>query len=187
MAKKQLISGKTEIGKIDGKYKGIFRNFTIYYGNVASPVIDNKVLHLNEEDYMNMLRDFLESDEGMEYDIPTGKEVKDTIRDLINQETMIVAAKEEKKKQEEQERNERERKEQRERDEADIALRKKELDAQNEANELKKIEVDSLKKRIKLQRIFLVAMVVLNVLCLCGLGILAYFKLLFWDFEILKQ
>ena len=54
---KKLEPGKTEIGKVVSKDQdGMIRDFVIYYGNAASPLVDGNVMHLKESRYQEMLR-----------------------------------------------------------------------------------------------------------------------------------
>ena len=89
MAKK-LEAGVTEIGTIKGADEdGYIRTFTILYGNVADPVIDGEVLHLEEPRYKKMLKEFLDSEEGMKYEVPSEEEVQEACEYMLNQENEV--------------------------------------------------------------------------------------------------
>ena len=96
---KKLEVGKTEIGKVVAKDQdGMIRDFVIYYGNAASPLVDGNVMHLKENRYQEMLKAFLESEDGREYEAPTEEEIRQATIEMLNRETKA------KQYQEEQER-----------------------------------------------------------------------------------
>ncbi len=96
---KKLETGKTEIGKVVAKDQdGMIRDFVIYYGNAASPLVDGSVMHLKENRYQEMLKAFLESEDGREYEAPTEEEIRQATIEMLNRETKA------KQYQEEQER-----------------------------------------------------------------------------------
>ena len=160
---------QTVIGKIDGKYKGIYQTFPIYYGNVASTVVDNKILHLKQEDYEEMLKNFLNSEEGMEYRIPTDYEVKKAIRDVINEETKANIQREEVSKAELEKKLQKEKEAAEKSEEEERELRRKEVAAQSKANELKEIELQDYVDHIKLQKTFLIILAVFNFLFIAAI------------------
>lgn len=69
---------RTLVGSLMGKYKGRRVTFQIYYGNVCLPVeyIDGKITHLKEATYINVLRQFLTTQEGMHYIVPDKTEIQ---------------------------------------------------------------------------------------------------------------
>lgn len=92
---RELIPGETQIGAVTSKDKdGLIRDFQIYYGNVAAPIIDGEVLHLKEERYQEMLKEFLLSDIGQEYEEPTEEEIKAASIEMLNRETKAKAYRE---------------------------------------------------------------------------------------------
>lgn len=92
---RELIPGETQIGAVTSKDKdGLIRDFQIYYGNVAAPIIDGEVLHLKEERYREMLKEFLLSDIGQEYEEPTEEEIKAASIEMLNRETKAKAYRE---------------------------------------------------------------------------------------------
>ena len=94
---KKLIPGETQIGTVISKdNNGMIRDFSIYYGNVASPIIDGNILHMKEERYLDMLKTFLESETGREYEIPAEDEVKQATIEMLNRETRLKRQKEQK-------------------------------------------------------------------------------------------
>jgi len=96
---KKLETGKTEIGKVVAKDQdGMIRDFVIYYGNAASPLVDGNVMHLKENRYQEMLKAFLESEDGREYEAPSEEEIRQATIEMLNRETKA------KQYQEEQER-----------------------------------------------------------------------------------
>ena len=99
-----MIPGETTIGTVVSKdNNGLIRDFSIYYGNVASPVVDGNVLHMKEDRYLNMLKTFLETDIGKEYEMPTEEEVKQATIEMLNRETRQKKQKEKKQRGENQE------------------------------------------------------------------------------------
>lgn len=179
---KELEPGKTIIGKIDGKVEGVYRNFTVYYGNVVDPVINGKMFHLPESDYMSLLKEFLQSEDGQQYQIPTVNEVKQAVKDLINQEEQIRSAQEEKRTKLQKELEEREAAKKEQAEDEERKLRLKEIQVQEEANALKKIEVKTLKSRNKLLLIISIIMAIINI---AVLGLFLYSNI--DEFKIIKS
>lgn len=88
---KKLEAGVTFIGMIKAKDKNnILLDFDLLYGNVLTPPINGKIGHLPINKYNQILRDFLDSDEGREYDIPTEEEVEQASIEMLNKETIIL-------------------------------------------------------------------------------------------------
>lgn len=95
----QLEPGKTILGKTylqDEASKEIME-FTVYYGNALSPLVNNKVMHMPDETYKKMLEAFLNEDDsdsnefiiekgGFGYEIPTQREVRNASIEMINRE-----------------------------------------------------------------------------------------------------
>lgn len=173
---KELVPGKTVIGQVDGWYEGIYRKFTIFYGNVADQVVGNNVLHLSENKYMEMLKTFLDSDEGRQYRIPSGAEIKSTIRNMINDETRIKNAKEEELAREEEERLLKEQAKNEELDKQRMELKRQEIETQKHANKLKQVEIEKYTKKNKVLTIALAVLACLLIVLLVAVAIL-YFKL----------
>lgn len=169
---KELVPGKTQIGQIDGKYEGLYRKFTIYYGNVASPVINNNVLHLSENKYMEMLKTFLSSKEGSEYRIPSETEIKSTIKNMINEETRIKNAREEEFIRKDEERQAQEARKNEEQDRKNMELKREEIEVQKQANKLKQKELDSLLKKNKTLKLGLVGLTVVLIIMAVAIALL---------------
>lgn len=172
---KELVPGETVIGTVEGKYDGIYRKFTIMYGNVADPVINDKVLHLSESAYIDMLTKFLQSKEGQAYKSPTGKEAKAAVKDLINKETEIQQAKNAKELEEKQakELEDSIKREASEKEAREIKMR--EIATTEESNRLAKISIANFEKKIKTQTILNIVLVVIN------LALIAYVAYtMFW-------
>lgn len=74
---KKLEIGKTKIGSKRGMFHGEYREFSIYYGNYVQPIVNGEFYEVNEDVYKNMLEDFLNTDEGREYKVPTVQEFED--------------------------------------------------------------------------------------------------------------
>lgn len=167
-----LEPGKTVIGEKDLRYEGIFYHCTVYYGNILDPVINGYPKRLGKEEYDKMLEDFLQSKEGKKYKMPTKKEARDSVINLINVEAEITK---EKRKQEtaEKEAKEKVRLEQQEKNRREeFDLRQQEVRAQEKANELSKTNIETLNLKIKRQKLAIIAIVVINVLMLILNGLL---------------
>lgn len=97
----ELEAGKTVLGtaKLLDPSNGVPLDFTVYYGNALSPIIDGNVVHLPPDDYLAMLDAFLNDEQldpknfpgyyvekGGEYEIPTKKQVEDAIAEMVRRE-----------------------------------------------------------------------------------------------------
>lgn len=96
---KKLIVGKTKIGTIESKVEGEVFKFDILYGNVASPMVNKKMLRLPKETYYKMVQEFLDSDEGLEYSVPSEYEMQQAINQITDLEHKIHSEKSESVKQ----------------------------------------------------------------------------------------
>lgn len=96
---KKLIVGKTKIGTIESKVEGEIFKFDILYGNVASPMVNKKMLRLPKETYYKMVQEFLDSDEGLEYSVPSEYEMQAAINQITDLEHKIHSEKSESVKQ----------------------------------------------------------------------------------------
>lgn len=96
---KKLVVGKTKIGTIESKVEGEVFKFDILYGNVASPMVNKKMLRLPKETYYKMVQEFLDSDEGLEYSVPTEYEMQQAINQITDLEHKIHSEKSESVKQ----------------------------------------------------------------------------------------
>lgn len=74
LTEKPLSIGNTRIGTKRGMYNGAYRELSIYYGNYVKPMIGGQFLRMDETAYRHILEDFLNSDEGRKYKIPTEEE-----------------------------------------------------------------------------------------------------------------
>lgn len=101
MAKK-LEPGITAIGQIKGKdNKNMIRSFTILYGNLVDPPNeDGEIKSLKDSLYREKLNEFLESEEGKKYLIPSDEEIEQASIDMQNR---IEAVKQQKEKEATQE------------------------------------------------------------------------------------
>lgn len=88
---KKLEVGKTFIGHVKAKdSNNILLDFELLYGNALKPPINGKIGHLPVNKYNDMLREFLDSEEGSEYDIPTEEEVEQASIEILNNEMRIL-------------------------------------------------------------------------------------------------
>lgn len=88
LTEKPLSIGNTKIGTKRGMYNGKYRELSIYYGNYVKPMIDGQFLTMDESAYRQILEDFLNSDEGRQYRIPTEEEYEkaiEVVKDKIAQ------------------------------------------------------------------------------------------------------
>jgi hypothetical protein len=101
----KLEAGKTAIGTdIRKDANDNISEYTVYYGNILLPALEDRFGHLPQDQYDEMLKTFLRSKEGQKYDLPTKAEVKQASIDMWNRELQII--KEYKEKQEAQKRKE---------------------------------------------------------------------------------
>lgn len=77
LTEKPLLIGNTKIGTKRGMYNGKYRELSIYYGNFVKPMIGGQFLTMEEPAYRKMLEEFLVSDEGRQYKIPTEEEYEE--------------------------------------------------------------------------------------------------------------
>lgn len=86
MENRKLEPGKTLIGKYRGKDEyGKIHNFQVYYGNVLFPQINGKFGHIPDEDeYLQILEDFLNQPENEDYIIPTPIEIDEAAVYMLN-------------------------------------------------------------------------------------------------------
>lgn len=173
----KLEIGKTQIGTIEGKFNGIYDHFKIYYGNVAEPTVDGKVLHLDEEKYNVMLAQFIQDqkEKGIEYAVPSLKTVNEATKEMINREAEVNRAKNEELKKKQIEREEQALLRQETLKEKDFELRKQEIDAQKERNRIEQENVDTFKKKIKTLKVVNIILIILFT-CLCAIGGLHVYK-----------
>lgn len=80
---RQLEPLKTVIATITSDFGGIERKFKVYYGNACEPLVNGEMLHLGEEDYIELLTKFL-SDEECEYNVPSTSEVQKVSSEIAN-------------------------------------------------------------------------------------------------------
>jgi len=83
---KQLKVGKTKIGGITGSYNGKFIRFSIYYGNLSMPPVDGEYIHLPSDKYRELLDQFLNSEEGKEFEKPSEEEINAACLAVLNKE-----------------------------------------------------------------------------------------------------
>lgn len=74
---------KTKIGEIAGTYNDKPVLLNIYYGNYILPKVEGISLHLKEEAYRNILKDFLNSKLGEKYSFPEDEEIKEASKTVI--------------------------------------------------------------------------------------------------------
>ena len=67
--------GVTKIANIEGKVNGMFRTMGLYYGNVTNYKSEDGIpKRVGEEFYDRKLDEFLDSEEGKQYAVPTEEE-----------------------------------------------------------------------------------------------------------------
>lgn len=82
---KELQPLQTVVGTITVKLPdGTFKPFQVLYGGGLWPWVNGKMQYIKEEQYKNMLRDFLKSEEGSEYIIPSEAEITNIRAEIMN-------------------------------------------------------------------------------------------------------
>ena len=76
-----LVVGKTKIGTLTGIYQGMAGvTFTVYYGGYITPINeDGSFKQIDRAEQLNMLTNFLNSEEGSKYAVPTEAELDEAI------------------------------------------------------------------------------------------------------------
>lgn len=93
---KELEVGKTLLGVTVAEYKGRIVPIKVYYGNYVTAKdkgdlqlkIDGEFIHQKPELYLKLLRDFLNSEEGRSYKVPTKEEVQSAVAKVLADEEM---------------------------------------------------------------------------------------------------
>ena len=102
---KKLEPGKTKIGQIPGKDdNGNVCFFEVFYGNFLTPPVNGKYKSLKEPKYRELLANFLQSEEGLNYETPTEAEIEHAKIAVLNARNQVKNRIEEMKKKEEEER-----------------------------------------------------------------------------------
>ncbi len=95
---RKLIAGETIIGQTNitdengvlCKHEGGY-DFDIVYGNVLVPFINGQVMHLPPDFYQTKLYDFLNSEEGQEYEMPDEEEITNASLEMLRREQAFKA------------------------------------------------------------------------------------------------
>ena len=74
---KKMIPGETQIGTKTGTIQGELRQIRIFYGNFVNPmnIHNGKYVPLKKKEYLKILNEFLDSDEGKEYQRPSEEDI----------------------------------------------------------------------------------------------------------------
>lgn len=74
---KKLIPGETQIGTKTGMIQGELRQIKIFYGNFINPmnIHNGKYVPLKKKEYLKILNEFLDSEEGKEYQRPDDDDI----------------------------------------------------------------------------------------------------------------
>lgn len=91
---KKLEPGVTQIGITnlldeDGvliQYENGKFDFNILYGNILTPFVNGEILHLPPDYYKTKLYDFLNTEEGQKYDMPTEEEIRNASAEMLRRE-----------------------------------------------------------------------------------------------------
>lgn len=168
---KELIPGKTAIGKITGKLGGKPEKFIIFYGNVSEPKIQGESLRIkNEEQYILLVNNYCNSHP--EFRRPSREEILEVQQNLINEEKETEFYK--KKEQEELEKKQAEEKAEKEkqrRDEADISKAREVKDLRDRVESSEALLVKATKKAKIGIIIAVIALLIALVSCV-GIGYL---------------
>ena len=86
---KELIPGETLIGTKTGTIQGELRQIRIFYGNFINPmnIHNGKYIPIKKKEYLKILNEFLNSDEGREYRKPSEVEISEAfteVRKFVN-------------------------------------------------------------------------------------------------------
>lgn len=83
--KKKLEPLGTVIGALSVKLpNGSFHTFQVLYGGALYPWVDGKMQYVKQDMYKKILRDFLSSEEGKEYEVPTETEIMEVRTEILN-------------------------------------------------------------------------------------------------------
>lgn len=83
--KKKLEPLGTVIGALSVKLPdGSFHTFQVLYGGALYPWVDGKMQYVKQDMYKKILRDFLNSEEGKEYEVPTETEIMEVRTEILN-------------------------------------------------------------------------------------------------------
>ena len=96
---KELEIGKTLLGVTVAEYKGRIVPIKVYYGNYVTAKdkgdvqlkIDGEFIHQKPDLYLKLLRDFLNSEEGRSYKVPTKDEVQAAVAKVLADEDIREA------------------------------------------------------------------------------------------------
>ena len=67
-----------------GKY-----DFNILYGNILTPFINGEIFHLPPDIYVSRLYDYLNTDEGRQYEMPSKEEIRNASLEMIRREQAL--------------------------------------------------------------------------------------------------
>ena len=82
---KKMQYGVTKIANIEGKVNGTFQNMALFYGNVTNYKSEDGIpKRVNEEFYNKKLDEFLNSEEGQEFEVPTEEDRAEAITYIKN-------------------------------------------------------------------------------------------------------
>lgn len=81
---RELELGKTVIASITGRVKGQPQQFSIYYGNIALPMIDNQYMHLPIDKYKGLIDKFFSDPQNADYIRPTEEQLRADCQKMID-------------------------------------------------------------------------------------------------------
>lgn len=95
---KDLVVGKTVIAQVTGKVNGRWQSVPVLYGNLCQNYVNGDIKQIREDVYDKYVQEFLESDEGKEYKIPTKEQLRQAKIAIKNQISEYYDREEAKKK-----------------------------------------------------------------------------------------
>jgi len=78
--KKKMVIGETIIAQLKKQINGKDIIFTVFYGNIVRPKINNQSIYLQKETYQEMVELFIASEDGKEYNMPSQKQLESDMK-----------------------------------------------------------------------------------------------------------
>lgn len=83
--KRKLEPLETVVGALTAKMPdGSFQTFQVLYGGALYPWVNGKMQYVKQDTYKNILRDFLNTEEGRQYEVPTETEIMQVRTEILN-------------------------------------------------------------------------------------------------------
>lgn len=95
---KDLKVGETVIATVTGKVNNRWQSVPVLYGNLCKNYVNGEIKQIREDVYDNYVQEFLQSDDGKEYRIPTKEQLQQAKIEMKNQISDFYSREEAKKK-----------------------------------------------------------------------------------------